>query len=514
MSIRLIKHFFAIAGGQILNFVSTLLLLPLFLRHWSAFMYGEWLVLSGLTAYLTTLDLGMNAAVSNRMLSAHTRKDSAEYMRCQHSATAFYLCIAIGASLLTGLIAWLLPISAWVGVKSSAVPDAPWILWLLALQVVWGMPVGLLGNFYLTIGDPAKTKWINNGRAFGTIIVTVVGLLLGCKMRTLAILQLIPFGVVAVCILWDMRRRYPQFLPGLAEAKVGVMRELIKPSLMFALIMVAMSLSQQGSVLVVSTFFGAVAVATFYTARTLTNLAMQLVRMVAFSAEPVMTMLYAQGDLARLRLLNRLVVTLSMTLCISIVSALWFEGTSVIALWSHHRIHVDVLFFRLLLLYLVLQSPWLANAIVTAAINKHHNQSRSYLASSILALISMIALAPHLGLLAVPIGLIFGEAIACYHFVIKDTCSVIGEPYGPYALRIWGGLLVVSFAAFAAGWGIHQMEVGPAILCWVEVGLVTTAASSVSAYFVWTGGNEREFLHQKWELGRLRLKGSHVNQPA
>ncbi len=510
MSLRLIRHFFAVAGGQILNTISTLLLLPLFLRHWSPFVAGEWVALSGLTTLLSNLDLGVNAAVSNRLLGAHTRKDTAEYLRCQHSAAAFYLCIAFGATLLLALVLWLFPAASYAGVKRSAVPDAPWILWFLALQVVWSMPVGLLGNFYQTIGDPAKTRWINNCKALGVLVITAAALLLNCSMRELALLQLIPLGLIAVGVLWDMQRHYPLFVPRLTQANLGMMRELLKPSLMFALIMAALSLTQQGSVLVVSSFFGGVAVITFYAARQLTNLSAQIVRMIATTAGPDMTILYAAGDLARLRLLNRLVVTSSVTLCVAVVSALWYEGPSVIAVWTHHQISMDLWFFRLLLLYLVLQAPWLANSNVTASINRHQNQTWSYLTSGILGLGCMLLLAPHLGLRAIPIGLIVGEAAASYHFVIRDTCRVIGEPYAPYAARLWLGLIGVFSFALGAGWLVHQVIWGPPVLQWAEVGAATLAASCLAAQFVWISPGERALLHQKLAQVRLRLIGPRV----
>ena len=514
MSLRLIRHFLAIAGGQILNTISTLLLLPLFLRHWSVLAAGEWVALSGLTNLLLTLDLGVNSAVNNRLLAAYTRKDTTEYLRCQHSAAAFYLCIAFGATLLIALALWLLPANSYAGVKRSSVPDAPWILWFLALQVVWSLPVGLLGNFYQTIGDPAKTRWINNFKALGVLLITIGALLLSCTMRELAMLQLIPLGLIAIGVLWDMHRHFPSYVPRLTQANTGVIRELLKPSLMFALIMVAMSMTQQGSVLVVSTLFGGVAVITFYAARQLTNLAAQIVRMIAHTAGPDMTILYAHGDFARLRLLNRLVVTVSVTLCIAVVSALWFEGPSVVAAWSHHKIYVDPWFFRLLLLYLVLQAPWLANSNVTAAINRHHNQTWSYLASGILGLACLLLLAPHLGLRAVPVGLIVGEAAASYHFVIRDTCTVIREPYAPYAARLWLGLVGVFSFALGAGWLVHRIVWGPPVLQWAEVGAATLTASCLAARFVWISLEERVLLRQKFDVVRLRLKLPRFPQAA
>ena len=514
MSLRLIKHFFAIAGGQLLNLVGNFLLPPLFASHWTVPMYGEWIALSSLTSYLSTLDMGVNSAVSNRLLTAYTRKDHEEYLRSQHSAAAFYLLLAVAGTLLTGLVVWLLPVGSWGGVKRSAVPDITWIVWLLGLQVLWMMPIGLLSNFYATIANPAKSKWLNNWRAVIGLFVTLIGLLLGCGMRTLAALQLLPMALVAVYVLWDMRRHFPQFLPGLSGAKLAIMRDLLKPSLMFAVIMVAMSLTQQGSTLMVSSLFGGIAVAVFATARTLTSSAMQMVRMIGTTAWPDLTILYAVGDLTRLRQLNRLVVTTSMTLCIAIAAALWFEGPSVVTVWMHHRVQVDPWFLRLLLLYLVLQSPWLANSNVTAAVNLHQKQAWSYLASGLLALGSMFALAPSLGLNAVPVGLIIGEALACYHFVIKDTCTVVGEAYGAYAARLWLGVAAVFGPALLAGGLAHQLAWGPPILRWSEVGLATLLVSCLMARCVWLGESDWSLLTQKAQAILAQTRARRLRQPA
>ena len=512
MSLRLIKHFFAITGGQLLNLVGQILLAPLFLRHWSLAVYGTWIVLSTMTSTLGNLDLGMNSAVGNRLLASHTRKDLDDYRRCQHSATVFYLVLAVGASLLLGLGLWLVPVNSWFGVKRSAVPDAPWILWLLALQVLWMMPVGLLGNFYATVGDPARSKWINNWRSAGVLLITVLGLITGCGMRTLALLQLVPMVPVVICVLWDIRRRYPELLPGVSHSDKTVTRELLRPSLMFAVIAVSFSLMQQGSVTVTSSLFGVVAAVVFTTARTLTSMAIQTVRIIGTTAWPDMTILYAKGDIARLRMLNRLVVTSSATLCIAIAAALWFQGLSVLSVWMP-KVHVNLWFLRLLLIYIVLQAPWIANTNVTAAINRHHNQAWSYLASGVASIGSMLLLAPALGLNAIPLSLILGELLACYHFVVKDTCTVLGEAYAPYAVRLWLGLAVTFGSALGAGWLAQHVVWGPPVLQWAEVGAATLTASCLAARFVWISPDERALLRQKLALVRLRLRGPRV-QPA
>src|SRR5207244_2331497 len=78
-----------------------------------------------------------------------------------------------------------------------------------------------------------------------------------------------------------------------------------------------------------------------------------------------------------------------------------------------------------------------------------------------------------------------GEAAACYHFVVKDTCQMIGEPYGPFALRLWSGLIAVATVALVAGWAAHQLIPGPHLVRWLSVGTITTAVSIAVAWAIW-----------------------------
>jgi O-antigen/teichoic acid export membrane protein len=57
----------ASAFGQSVTIGSQLLLTPLFFRHWGPGLYGEWLILSSVPAYLTMSDLGIGSAAGNEM---------------------------------------------------------------------------------------------------------------------------------------------------------------------------------------------------------------------------------------------------------------------------------------------------------------------------------------------------------------------------------------------------------------------------------------------------------------
>ena len=72
---RLIQGIGANFLGQVINVASRVLLVPLFLTAWGAQVYGEWLILSSVVAYLSLTDLGGQLYIVNRLTQAYAQKD-------------------------------------------------------------------------------------------------------------------------------------------------------------------------------------------------------------------------------------------------------------------------------------------------------------------------------------------------------------------------------------------------------------------------------------------------------
>src|ERR1035437_1997597 len=130
---RLLRSISAIFAGQFLNIVGNLLLVPLFLSRWSTGMYGEWMALSAVVAYLGVTDLGMNLAAANALTAAYARGDLGRYRHLQGSAMAFYVGMALSLSLLSGLLMAILPIATWIGIRHISPAVATWVTCVLAL---------------------------------------------------------------------------------------------------------------------------------------------------------------------------------------------------------------------------------------------------------------------------------------------------------------------------------------------------------------------------------------------
>jgi O-antigen/teichoic acid export membrane protein len=511
---RLIKSMSAIFAGQFLNVVGNLLLVPLFLSRWSSDVYGEWMALSAVVAYFAVTELGMNSAAANALTAAYARGDLRRYQYLQGSATAFYVGMALTFSLLFGFLTALLPIPAWIGIRHITPTVAAWVAWLLAARILWQVPALQLGIIYRSTGNLAATQWFLNLQNFGLLVITATVLLLRGRALSLALWGTTPMIVVTAGAWFSLRRSHPELLPKLSEAQITGLLELLGPSLLFGLIMLSMTLLLQGPVLLVSHQLGGTAVALLVTTRTLANVVRQAAEPVQIALWPELTRLDALGAEPALRLGHRLLVIGSVALSAAFAGALWFEGASVMAVWTSGKLAPDLWLLRIFLLAIVLQTVWLPSALFMKASNRHRQLAHSYFISAVLTLGAIAILLRPCGLLAVPFGMLIGEALACYHFVINGACRILKEEYASFAAWLWPGVAAISCAAWGAGYLGHSVASGPALLRWLEVGSLTTLGAALAALGLALRKDDRSRLASWGKCRWLALRAAGAEIPA
>lgn len=499
------RGFAALVFGQGIRTFGHLLLVPLYLRYWSTTAYGEWLALASLTAYLSAFDLGINTAGVNRLTQSHARGDTEAYAEDQASALAFYGVVASAGALLLAAAAWWLPLAEWLGLRAIPPGEAGWVTWLLGLQILLAMPVGFLASVYRTTGRLAWTEWIGNTRTLAALALVPIVLGLGGGMRELAAAQILPLTAVGLFVLWDIHRRWPAFVPRLRLARVDALRGLLGPSLLFALMTLANAVTLQGAVLLIVSKLGGAVVAVFVVSRTLTNLIRQTVFTVNNALWPHLTALEATGDYQGLRVLHRLSVLGSGVLSVAAAAALWEVGEEVITTWTGGRLAVDVVLLRLLLLQLVLQAPWVASSVFPVAFNRPQVVAASTVAASVIGLGVAALLMDPLGAGAVPVGLIVGEALACYVFVPREACRLVRSDHRAFAARQWGTLTLAVAFAFPTAWAVAWLVPGPAPLRWSLVGGAALLASGLAAWLGGLGPHERTIVTRAGRASLARL---------
>ena len=494
---RVVHAFLAFFFGQGLGIVAALLLVPLYLRMWSPALYGEWLALYSVVAYLSNFDFGVQTYAVNRLTQAHSRGDLHEYRRVQHTAFAFYFFLALlGTFAVIGLAYWL-PIRSWFHISLTDHRSVWFIVVLLAAQFLWSMPASLLWSVYTTVGNLAKAQWVMNGANVLSLALTAGTLLLWPRLPAVAGAQVVGFFFVVVLVWWDVHKRYPDLAPGFAEASVGMLCPILSQGFFFALIDLAVGATLQGSNLIVASTAGTAALAVFVTTRTLANSVRQLVGLFVHSSSTNLTQLDALEDRSRLRVAFRMVLFATVAGCLAVSASLWFEGSSVFSAWTRGKLGFDIWLLRMFLLWLLLQSPWIAASAIPVYTNRHRALAFSYLGSSFSGLLLGVTLVPRFGLKGLPIAFIAAEALACYHFVVRDACRIIGESYLNFASKLWIGMAVVSACAFGATWQVHQIPGLGTLARWICSGSASVAVVALATWLAWFGEEERGFVRRK-----------------
>jgi O-antigen/teichoic acid export membrane protein len=489
----------AVVFGHSIARMGSLILVPLFLRYWSAGLYGEYVALFAAVAYLSSLDIGMQQAVVNRLTQAYARKDLDEYKRVQHTALAFYVVLAVTVTLLVATLVWLLPISRWIGLRLVRPTTAAMVILLLAAYMMWQMPMRLLAATSQTMGNLARSQWIANLQQMFVVVLSVVVILWGGGMLAIASLQLLTVALTALFVLLDVRRRSLQLLPGLVQARFGVLKELAHPSMLFCLLLIANLIAFQGSIVMVSRVMGGLAVAVLSVSKTVIDVIRQALYSISLALCPDLARLEALGKFENLRKMHRLMVAGTAAITLALVASLWYEGAPMITLWTRGRIEVDVMLLRLFLVFVALQTPWAASSTMATATNRHKVQAVGYFVAALLGIALVALLLRTLGVWAVPIGLTLGEAVGCYHFVIQASCKMIGESYAAFARHFWLGFVAVATATQAVAWLVHSIMPGPLLVHSIVAGLFTLTIAVACGWMVWLTPEDRTRL-----LPRLR----------
>lgn len=494
---RVLKAANAIFFAHLIVRLGALLLVPLYLKYWSPDFYGEYLVLFAAVSYFASLDIGMQQAAINRLTQAHARGDAAEYRSVLHTATAFYLLLATLATCLVASIAHLLPICHWVGLRLTKPATAQIVLVLLAAYSVWSLPMRLVTAIYQTMGNMAHSQWIANAHQILVVLLCAAVVFFGGGMVTVAAVQLLTVLLVVGFVLCELRYRFPTFLPGIAQARLTVLKELAHPSVLFAMLLVGNLIAYQGSTLLISASVGSIAVVVLSLSKAIIDVIRQALYSITLALCPEFARMEALGQWENLRRAHRVVMAATGAITLSLSAGAWYEGSQIITLWTHGRVEPDTMLLRLFLVLLSLQTPWAASSTIATATNRHQVQAIGYLFAAIAGLGFIAALVQYLGTWAVPVGLAFGESLGCYHFVIKATCRMIGEPYAAFAARFWLGFAAVAAAVLATAGVVHYTIAGSTLVRWGVMAVLTFGVGALGAWAVWLTPGDRAVLRPK-----------------
>jgi O-antigen/teichoic acid export membrane protein len=421
--------------GQIINLASRILLVPLFLLAWGTDIYGEWLLLSSMVAYLALTDMGGGLYILNRMTQAYAHRDIDLFRKILHTGMALFLVVPILVFIIFLAIIWIFSPAAFLQITLTSQRAVFLILAILAFQLVISLPYGILVRIYRAVEMLPRGVMLANLMQLLSLVLVAGGLWLRWGMVAIAALQIIPYGVTAGIALWDLNRKFPQLnILSLKEADFSFGLSFIKPSLHFLLLQISQAFSIQGIILIVGMVLGSIQVVLFSTMRTIINLIRTLFEQLSFAAWPEMTRLDAQGDIDKFLLLFRLILRSTLIAAILFITIFHFYGGFIYHFWLRKTVPFQQAVMDLFLIYMGQFIFWLTCSHPLLATNRHHTVSKMLFISSLLTLVLAYWGGQHLGLPGIVLGMIIGDLALPFWFV-------------PYLLRGYQACFSLKFFA-------------------------------------------------------------------
>lgn len=292
-------------SGTAIGFVSmvftmgqAIFLVPVLLHFWGKEDYGVWLTVVAAGTMLTTLDTGHQNYIGNlfnlkfpQVGSSGLKPDIGDGLLIAILLGGLQVLIAI-LCVVFGLTVNLYDIDL------NSIEFREVNIAFVLFVAKWWLTAsigGVLVRLYTTRGDFTRGQCIGLWSRFLQFIVIITSAWVGLGVLGTMVSFSVVLAVNSLWIFYDLRVRYPEFLPWFAEGSFRRGLVNLKKSSVITLNNVFKQLSNNGLIVIISSILSASAVPAFTTVRTITNIFAQ-------ATQVFLTPLYP--DLARFHIRN------------------------------------------------------------------------------------------------------------------------------------------------------------------------------------------------------------------
>jgi O-antigen/teichoic acid export membrane protein len=435
---RFLHNFAAHGFGQMVNVVSQIFSIPLFLFYWSKHEYGEWLVLTSIPSLLWTLDNGLAGLAGSRMTVISGRGDWRQANQIFRNVVLVQSLLSVGIFSITALIVATTNISVLFGFSRLSPDESGTVLLLMISYMLLGFCVGLLRAAYRASMLEARGVALTNIWRLSDFIAIIVVLPLGGHSVALACGMLISISCWVIFMFIDVRRRCPHVEFAFGPISVAQLRETLVDGLPILAGEAAGAFFLQGYPLVVNRLLGPAAVVTLTTIRTVSRALFQGVQMVSMASASELSRTYGRKDWEGYLRLLKVLLTVTIWAAAGACLGLTLLGPGVIAKWTSGKVVVDHATMFLFALSVACQSGWSACGSILVSTNMHHSFNYVYLCLTLAGLCLVNIFEGAFGFVGIPLtmviidGLLLGWALQVCRkkltFVPLVSLAVVFKP--------------------------------------------------------------------------------------
>jgi O-antigen/teichoic acid export membrane protein len=411
--------------------VIQLVQVPVFLHFWSVPLYGEWMIVNSIPAYLSFSNIGFGSVAGNEMTMLVAADDREGALRVFQSCW-WLIAIICGATILAlsgGL--YFLPVARMLHIGAISETDTKWIIFYLGVSVLLGQLEQLLQSAYRCVGRYAYGSFIKSLLTLAAFACMILPVMLGGGARVTALVFAAAnvAGTLLLCML--VRRDIPWMRYGWSRASLNEIKKLTGPAIAFMGFPIGNALNLQGTLLAVGYALGPTDVVVFGTARTVSRVALQMVQMVNTTFWPEMSIAFGQKNAELTKSLHRRACQMALILAAAVVLGMMTVGPWFLSHWTGGHVPPSRGLLSLLLLVVVFYALWSTSSTLLAAINRHQRLAAWYIFATSITCVLCYLLARRYGLYGAAASLLVSELVMNM-YVLPASLKIAHDTFGEF----------------------------------------------------------------------------------
>jgi O-antigen/teichoic acid export membrane protein len=384
---RIIHGIGANGFGQAVAILIQLASVPILIHAWGIQLYGEWITLSAIPAYLALSDIGLSLVAGNSLALIAEKGDMRQMQIIYQSTWVMVSSLSIAVLIPVVAIVWFTEPGKILSLTKITGGTLNVTLLLLFCQVALSMQTGILQlPFRALKRNPFSVAAVNVIRLLEWVVATVAVLTGGGVVEVAGAFLLI--RMLGNVSLWLILQKIGSPLRiGIQYASLQTIRTLLRPSLASMCFPLGLSFTMQGFILLVGGMIGSVGVAVFSIYRTFTRVPIQLATAINQAIWPELSYAFGANDTGRAKML--VLKMLQFGVVLSVLSALgvYFLGETVIDLWVTKALAHNSQLLTGLTLAALIHMLWQPFWVALMATNKHTRFASYFLAISALSIL-------------------------------------------------------------------------------------------------------------------------------
>ena len=422
---RILKGFGAQGFSQAVQIFIRLAEVPLLLTFWGTQLYGEWLMLSAIPAYLSIGDGGFAMAACREMTIRGGAGDKNDAQAIFQSTWLLLIAVSIAAGFLAFGFVQAAPLKDWLGFSVMKGLEIKFVLLLLIAHVLVGFQGGLLnGGFWVTGCYP-----IGMYLMAGTQLLEFLGLAAAVALGggpVQAAFGYLAGRLLGTALMWlGQRQASPWLRYGFSHASFAELRRLTAPAFASLAFPLGNALNIQGMRLVVGLALGPSAVAVFVPLRTLSRIVMQPGSIINRLIEPELALAFGADNISLFRRIFARSCQLALWGCLGVCLLVGSGAHWIFPAWTGGKFAIDWPTYIVLLAGVLINGIWYTALMVPYATNRHGRIAVIYtLIYGVVALYLGYLGATGLGLVGAAAALLIAEAIMAV-FITRASLRMV-----------------------------------------------------------------------------------------